>query len=78
MQPLDSTHWVKYVAKFAKELLSRVEYGSYAPLLDEVWLIHCAGQIIFESSGKLLGNSIHVIEFLVHVEEVKDLTTQDR
>ena len=32
VQPLDSACWVKYVAKFAKELLLGVQYGSYAPL----------------------------------------------
>ena len=32
VQPLDSTRRVKYVAKFAKELFSRIQYGSYAPL----------------------------------------------
>ena len=32
VQPLDSARWVKYVTKFAKEILSRVQYGSYAPL----------------------------------------------
>ena len=63
------------MAVFAQLLLPGVQYGSNCPLQDEIFIVDTVCQFVAEGSCKGVGNSGCVVQCLIGVEELEDLTT---